>query len=273
MKLLQVTDTHVGGPGHTAFGIDPRTRLEACVADINAHHADAALCMVTGDLVNEGSVEEYANIAPVLRTLKMPFRVLTGNHDERQAMRRFFPDVPVDAHGFYQSTFEVPGGKVLLLDTLHPGHPSGVMCAQRLEWLSAQLAAAGDAVYIAMHHPPMALGIEYLDGMALSNPEDFWAILAPHRERIRLIVFGHVHRPVSGMYRGVAFAGCPSTAHQVALELGPQAESHLSYNREPPCYAILDISAEGCIVHQQRYTENWNLIRKSARRVTPAPSA
>ena len=78
MKLLQITDTHVGRPGFVNYGVDPRARLEACVADINAHHADAALCLVTGDLVNDGSAEEYANLEPVLRALKMPFRVMTG---------------------------------------------------------------------------------------------------------------------------------------------------------------------------------------------------
>lgn len=262
IKLIQITDPHVGARGHAAFGVDPRAQLEACVADINAHHADAALCMVTGDLVNEGSAGEYANIEPVLRELKMPFRVLTGNHDERHALRRAFPAVPVDAHGFLQSTFAVPGGRVVLLDTLRTGHPSGELCVQRLQWLEETLASANDDVYIAMHHPPMPLGIDYLDGIALSNAEDFWNALAPHRERVRLIIFGHVHRPVSGTYRGVAFAGCPSTAHQVALELGPQAKRHLSYNREPPCYAVLEINAGDCIVHQQRYTENWKLVSR-----------
>ena len=47
------------------------------------------------------------------------------------------------------------------------------------------------------------------------------AVDALGRERVRLILFGHVHRPVSGVAQGIAFAGCPSTAHQVALELGP----------------------------------------------------
>jgi hypothetical protein len=84
--------------------------------------------------------------------------------------------------------------------------------------------------------------------------------LKPFRQRIALIAFGHVHRPVSGLWNGIAFAGTPSTVQQVALELGPQPELHLNFNHEPPCYAILDISGAGVIVHQQRYTHNWDVL-------------
>ncbi len=263
MKIIQVTDTHVGRPGQILHGIDPRARLEACVADINAHHADAALCLVTGDLVNEGSAEEYANLAPVLRLLKVPCRVMTGNHDQRDNLRAAFPDTPVDANGFLHGEVEVPGGRLLILDTLRAGHPSGELCADRLRWLEAALAGcrtAAETAYIAMHHPPVAIGIEYLDPIALSDAANFWRVVAPHRERIRMILFGHAHRPVSGVSHGIAFAGCPSTVHQVALRLGPQPQPHLRYNHEPPCYAVMEVTEGGCVIHQQRYTENWNLV-------------
>lgn len=264
MKLLQVTDTHVGRPGLVAHGVDPRARLEACVADINAHHADAALCLLTGDLVNEGGAEEYANLAAVLRDLQVPLRVMTGNHDQRRNLLQAFPHTPVDANGFCQSTFDVPGGRLLVLDTLREGHASGELCELRLRWLRDALqeasGTAGDAVYIAMHHPPVALGMELLDRIGLSNAEDFWHVLMPHRARIGMLLFGHAHRPVSGLANGIAFAGCPSTVHQVALELGAARGPRLSYNLEPPCYAIIDLQPGRCVVHQQRYSENWNTV-------------
>jgi 3',5'-cyclic-AMP phosphodiesterase len=261
VRILQITDTHVGPPGFTAYGVDPRARLEACVADINAHHGNAALCLVTGDLVNEGSPAEYENLVSVLRALLVPVRVIPGNHDARAALLGHFPDTPADEHGYMQSTVEVPGGRVLLLDTLAPGRVEGELCARRLEWLARTLAAREDSIYIFMHHPPVAVGIEFMDGIALANRDAFWGVLAPHRERVRLIAFGHLHRPVSGVWNGIALAGCPSTAHQIALELGARAEPRVNVNREPPCYAIFDFSPSGVIVHQQRYTENWKFAR------------
>ena len=74
---------------------------------------------------------------------------------------------------------------MLLLDTLRPGKASGELCERRLAWLAKQLAARNDAVCIAMHHPPLAVGIEYMDGIGLAEPRRFWEVVAPHRERVR----------------------------------------------------------------------------------------
>lgn len=256
MKILQVTDTHVGPAGYVGYGVDTRARLEECVADINRHHADADLCLLTGDLVNAGSRAEYENLAPVVRKLAVPVRVLPGNHDDRTLLREFFPETPVDEDGFLQSAVPVPGGRLLLLDTLRVDKASGELCGRRLAWLARELARADDTITIAMHHPPLAVGIEFMDRIALVDAERFWATLAPCRDRIRLILFGHVHRPVTGVSHGIAFAGCPSTAQQVALELGPQPELHLNFNHEPPCYAIIDLRADEVIVHHQNYQQN-----------------
>jgi 3',5'-cyclic-AMP phosphodiesterase len=35
MKLIQITDTHLVGPGLRLYGLDSRARLDAAVADIN----------------------------------------------------------------------------------------------------------------------------------------------------------------------------------------------------------------------------------------------
>ena len=35
MKFVQITDTHMVPPVLRLWGLDPRARLEACVADIN----------------------------------------------------------------------------------------------------------------------------------------------------------------------------------------------------------------------------------------------
>jgi hypothetical protein len=99
-----------------------------------------------------------------------------------------------------------------------------------------------------------------MDRIGLVDADRFWSTVAPFRERIDLVAFGHVHRPVCGAWKGIPFAGCPSTAHQVALELGPRTPPRLHFNHEPPCYAIIEHGRGGAIVHQQRYSENWNVV-------------
>jgi 3',5'-cyclic AMP phosphodiesterase CpdA len=267
MKLLQVTDPHVPPAGRKIYGVDARERLDQCVADINRHHADADLCLLTGDLVNHGDEAEYANLKGALDALTVPFKLMVGNHDDRALVRRFFPQATdVDEDGHIQSAIDVAEGRILLLDTNDPGKSSGTLCERRLAWLDRRLAEKPDSpLYIFLHHPPLAVGIEYMDAIGLRNGEELWAHLAPHARRIRLIAFGHLHRPVSGLWHGVPFAGCPSTVHQVALELGPQAERHLNFNLEPPCYAIFQIGAENVVIHQQRFTENWKTFPRAGK--------
>jgi Icc protein len=258
MKLLQITDTHIPASGDLIYGVDARARLDACIDDINRHHGDADICFITGDLVNRGSEAEYTNLKGAIDRLEVPWRLLVGNHDDRALLRKFFPQTPMDEDGHVQSVIDSDEGRFLLLDTLDPGKSSGFLCERRLDWIERRLAErAHDPLYVFLHHPPLAVGIEYMDEIGLRNADDLWERIAPHASRIRLMAFGHLHRPVSGLWRGIPFAGCPSIVHQVALELGHQQERHLNFNLEPPCFAIFQIERDTLVAHQQRFTENW----------------
>ena len=66
MKIIQVSDTHIVPPGRGLWGFDPRARLEACIADVNARHGDADLCILTGDLTDRGEPEAYGELREIL---------------------------------------------------------------------------------------------------------------------------------------------------------------------------------------------------------------
>jgi 3',5'-cyclic AMP phosphodiesterase CpdA len=265
-KILQVTDTHVAPKGQLIYGIDARARLEACIRDINEHHSDAALCVFTGDLVNVGGDAEYENLREALEFLKVPWRLMAGNHDDRASMRRAFPGV-FGRGSYIQDLVEIGDVCLLLLDTLVPGKASGYLCEDRLGWIAKKLREIGGRpTYVFLHHPPLAIGIEYMDGIALTNGSALLSLLAPVKDQIKLVAFGHVHRPVSGLWHGIPFSACPSLVHQVALELGPQVVRHLNFNLEPPTYAIIQTGGDNVVVHQQRYTENWKTFPRAMAR-------
>ena len=96
MKLIQVSDLHFVPPGTRLFGIDPRAHLAAAIEDINAQHADAELCLFTGDLADHGDPQAYAALAETLAALRLPYRLLIGNHDQRDSFIQAFPEVPRD---------------------------------------------------------------------------------------------------------------------------------------------------------------------------------
>ena len=59
MKIIQITDTHLMPRGTELHGLNPCERLEACIASIKEFHADAEICIITGDLTDQGLRESY----------------------------------------------------------------------------------------------------------------------------------------------------------------------------------------------------------------------
>lgn len=253
MKIVQLSDLHLTLPDAELFGSSPLARLELAIGSILADHADADFCLLTGDLADAGGDIAYGSLAAALRRLPMPAHLLPGNHDSRAALRRHFPQLPANEDGFMQATLATPAGRFLLLDTVEAGAPWGNYCARRREWLALQLAAANDEpVFIAMHHPPLALGIPSMDQFALRDADAFWSIIAPHRSRIRHLLFGHLHRPIGGSWRGIPFSCSSSPNHQVALDLKTLHGDDVPGCREPAGYAVILIDTDRVVVHHQQ---------------------
>ena len=253
MKIVQLSDLHLTLPGAELFGSAPLARLELAIDRILENHADADFCLLTGDLADAGGDAAYASLAEALRRLPMPAHLLPGNHDSRAALRRHFLQLANNDGSFMQAALATPGGYFLLLDTVEPGAPWGSYCIQRREWLAQQLAAAGDLpLYVAMHHPPLALGIPSMDQFALRDAEAFWSVIAPHRTRIRHLFFGHLHRPIGGSWRGIPFSCTSSPNHQVALDLTTVRGDDVPGCREPAGFAVILIDTDSVVVHHQQ---------------------
>ena len=260
MKLIHLTDPHLLAPGVRLYGLDPGARLAACVRDIAERHADAEFCVVTGDIADRGEPAAYALAGELLAALPVPVHVIPGNHDDRTAFLAAFPDTPVDENGFVQKAIASPTGHFLFLDTLSPQHGSnGDYCAARRTWLAARLAEAGDApVYLFMHHPPFDVALPDLDAIGLLEAEKFSAIVTA-AANVRHLFFGHVHRPISGLWKGIAFSTLYGTNHQVRLDF--QGRGRLAFTAEPPAYSVVLIEAELILVHFHHYDTDQTNIR------------
>ena len=263
MKLIHLTDTHLVPSGRRLHGLDPKERLATCVAHVAAHHADAELCIHTGDVADAGHPDAYEAVREVLAELPMPVHLVPGNHDDRDAFVAAFPGAPRDEHGFVQQAIRLEIGHVLLLDTLEParGH-GGDYCPRRLGWLEARLEEAGDGpVYVFMHHPPFDIGIPALDEIALADPRPFEDAVTS-TGNVRHIFFGHAHRPISGQWRGIAFSTLYGTSHQTRLDF--RSPQPLAYTAEPPAYGIVLIDDASVVVHTCYFLEDDADVRDEA---------
>ena len=144
--------------------------------------------------------------------------LMIGNHDDRHAFTKAFPDRPRDPNGFVQFEHHSNGAVFLFLDTFKEKSSAGEFCAPRRAWLTERLEAAQPApVYIFMHHPPFDIELPYMDRIKLEDPEAFAASLGD-RADIRHIFFGHVHRPVYVNWNGIPATALPALNHQVPLQ-------------------------------------------------------
>lgn len=268
MKFIHLTDLHLVPPGRTLYGLDPNARLRAAVADINAHHDDAAFVLITGDLAHHGEPVAYKALREALSGLRSPYSLLIGNHDDRELFKHAFPEVPVDDSGFVQAQVPTPAGALVTLDTHEPGTHEGQLCERRLAWLDQTLAdLRGQPVFLAMHHPPLALALPAMDELKLRQDRQLGEVIARHGN-VRHIFFGHVHRPVHGTWRGIPFSTQRGLNHQVALHTG--AQPGIPGSHEPPAYAIVRIEDGAVIIHVHDFldpTPRFDLFDKDAEAV------
>lgn len=255
-KLIQLSDLHLTGTDDRLFGARPGENFVRAIDLILRDHADAALCLLTGDLADNGGDSAYGQLAHLAARLPMPVWPMVGNHDNRAALLRHFPD-SADEAGFVQRSIDLPGCRLLLLDTLDPGRASGMLGVTRLAWLGQQLLEHDGPVILAMHHPPLAVGIPSMDQFSLRNVEEFWDVIAPHRTRIRHILLGHLHRPIGGSWRGIPISCTHSPNHQVVLDLKSlPPDGAVPGCQEPASFAVILIDAESVVVHHQAMDES-----------------
>lgn len=243
MIVVQLSDPHIVEPGKSPrtpreFGpVDTAAFLARAVAAVNRLDPVPDVAVVTGDLVDAGGPAEYEHLRQLLAPLRMPVFVIPGNHDAREPMRTTFrADGYLPSEGFLQYVVENYPLRIVALDTLVAGKHHGELCAERLDWLDRTLAAAPDRpTLVMMHHPPFMTGIDYMDNYSLENPPALAAVIARHPQ-VERILCGHLHRSINRRFAGTVAGTAPSTAHQVALNLLPDAP--IGFVFEPPGYQL-----------------------------------
>jgi len=236
MILAQLSDPHICAPEHLLFGrADTSAALADAVGRLNGLATPPDLVVVTGDLTDHGTPEEYDEFRRVMTPLASPYVVLPGNHDRRDALRDAFPDLPATGPLFYSvDHFPV---RLICLDSLIEGSGRGQIGAEQLRWLDRTLnAAPGRPTVVALHHPPFSTAISHVDAVGLGDADALGAVIAGHPQ-VERVIAGHVHRSMQRRWFGTLASTAPSTTHAVDLDLRPGAPA--AYIYEPPGLQLL----------------------------------
>ncbi len=239
MLIAQLSDMHLRAEGQLLYDrIDTAAYLERAVAHVLKLDPLPDVVIMTGDLVEAGTDEEYARLRRLIAPLPMPIYVIPGNHDARESLRAAFADKGYfPATGFLQYAVEDQPVRLIALDTLVAGKPYGELCEERLAWLEARLGEQpGKPAMLFMHHPPFECGIDAFDHARLQHGDQRLADLVRRHGNVERAVCGHVHRPIQVRWAGTMASIAPSTAHQATLDLHDGAP--LSMMMEPPAIAL-----------------------------------
>ncbi len=244
--LAQLSDSHLRAG---ADGDAPAAALAAAVERVLALDRLPDAVLVSGDLVDSGEPEQYARVRELLTPLPMPVHVLVGNHDDRALLRATF-DVPGDGE-LVQYVLRLGPLRLVCGDTVQLGTDAGSYGPERLRWLAAALAEDRETpTIVALHHPPLPIGIGGLDELGLPEADRaaLAALLADHPQVCR-VVCGHVHRAVFGEIGGRPLLTCPSTYLQARLDLRVPGEIDL--RPETPGFALHAWLGDQLVSHVQ----------------------
>jgi len=247
MLIAQLTDMHITRPGVLAGGIvDTAGMLRRAVSAVLALTTPPDLVVLTGDLTDSGHPDEYVRLRALLAPLRAPVLCIPGNHDDRDALRAAFPSWPPGP--FLQFVHDAGPLRIVGLDTVVPGETRGELCATRLAWLDQTLTSSPSRpTLVLLHHPPFDTGIRFMDEVGLiTGREAFADIIARHRQ-VRLLLSGHLHRSIHTIVGGCRALTCPSTAHQIPLDLRSDAPE--GFCLEPPGFMLHRWTENGFITH------------------------
>ncbi|MTB06983.1 MAG: phosphodiesterase, partial [Actinobacteria bacterium] len=137
--IVQLTDTHIVANARLCHNeIDTSSFLRAAVETVRQLTVRPDAVLITGDLVNEGRVNQYDHLkvllAPIV-TAGMPLYLMPGNHDNRAAMREVFPDHGELGKGpSCDFVADIGALRLVGLDTLVDHEAGGDLSANQLEW-------------------------------------------------------------------------------------------------------------------------------------------
>ncbi len=239
MLIAHLSDPHLRPRGVLYQGlVDSNAMFEAAVRCLNTLPQRPDVIIMSGDLVDEGTAEEYAHARELLAPIREPLLMIPGNHDEREAFRRSFPD-----HAYLSRSgplhfiaTEFGPVRIIGLDITVPGYHHGDMDDDAVAWLDAALTREPDRPTIIMlHQHPFASGIPYIDKYDCRRGERLAEVVSRY-PAVERILCGHIHRHMQMKFGGTILCTAPSTTTAIALHLDPNA-APASYV-EPPAMLL-----------------------------------
>lgn len=205
-------------------------RLKTVITDVMTV-SSIDLIVISGDICDEGSADDYALLRKYFDSLSVPVLVTLGNHDIRPAFYEgWFQEKKDEPYLEVMKTGEITW--ISFDNSLH-GKPCGYVDEERLSWLRKQLKENNNCIVIMHHQFPDLPGIPGMEG-----GEKVRKVLGEHKPVA--VLNGHTHWISNEVIDGVSYFTAPSISFRAVNE----DDGSIIFSQS--CgYRVYSVSADG----------------------------
>ncbi|MFJ8660780.1 metallophosphoesterase [Streptomyces sp. NPDC093795] len=253
--IAHVSDIHIDGEQRAT------DRTRAVLRYLEELPYDLAAVLVTGDIADHGTHDEYAEARRLLSS-RHPLLVCPGNHDDRAAFRKGLlhakageaaeagarPYAPVN------QVLRGEGFVIAVCDSSVPGEHQGLLEDETLDWLDGVLAGTPHEVpvLVAFHHPPVPLHTPYVDEIRQFGEERL-AALADRHPHLTAFLAGHAHTAAATTFAGRPLLVAPGVVSTLRLPWeNPGPDSPHVHLDPPPALAFHILGEDGRLTTHYR---------------------
>ncbi|WP_165364274.1 metallophosphoesterase [Sporolactobacillus sp. THM19-2] len=199
IKFIHLSDIHLNPATKkniNGMGINTLHKFNALLNDIRKRALHPDFFIISGDLIHEGTVEDYRQLHVLLKEQEkafgVPFYVCLGNHDDREAFWAGYKNVPGKKEAYYYSE-TVNDLKLIFLDSKYGiSEEEGRISGEQLSWLKEQLVVTppGGTILI-LHHPLYCEPLDFMKYSILQNTDELVPVI--EGKDILAILSGHIH--------------------------------------------------------------------------------
>lgn len=258
LSVLQITDSHLTSPvpsqlsGRALLGVDTAASLAAVLKQALEERTPDAV-IASGDLAHDPEADTYrAFLALLRRGFHGPVLYLAGNHDLNAPLTRILGQEDALVLG----RWEIIGFDTHVDDQVEASFGA----RQRAALVTRIERSAAEHVLLACHHHPLPVGCPWLDKDCIPEGREVLesCAAAGGANRVKGLVFGHVHQEVRTAVGGMSVLGTPSTCFQFE----PRSQAFTidrSADTGRPGYRWLTLHDDGTLETELRRVTGYHL--------------
>ena len=223
MRFLHLSDLHLcSSPEAIIYGVNPYENLQKAIEKIQAMKDSIDLCVITGDISNDGSEESYELADKALSVLPFPVYVTNGNHDNYHNLMEHR-----HAKLLSKPIMSLQGIDFLFLNSIAlaedgSNRSKGFLNDHELERVK-KVKDQKNPTILLMHHPVLASS-SWMDRRILINRKDLISIVTSIPQ-IVAVLSGHNHYSFQNRLGPCFYSTSPSISTSYNPLLRPYEEN------------------------------------------------